>query len=123
MTDPATDPTAATPPIDPTGETSPPTTVDLGRRRFFRAFAGELVQTAATMVGAAQALQQVSAEAASAILNPGATEAPAPAMDDTAFRGDRTDLVGQRAREVDLEFERRVGLALGERRMHRAGDA
>lgn len=43
---------------------------DLGRRRFFRAFAGELFQTAATVAGAAQALQRASAEAAGAILNP-----------------------------------------------------
>ena len=46
------------------------TGVDLGRRRFFRAFAGELINTAATVAGAAQALQQASAEAAGAILNP-----------------------------------------------------
>ena len=44
--------------------------VDLGRRRFFRAFAGELIQTAATVAGAAQVLQRASAEAASVILNP-----------------------------------------------------
>jgi methylthioribose-1-phosphate isomerase len=44
--------------------------VDLGRRGFFRAFAGELFQTAATVAGAAQALQRASAEAASAILDP-----------------------------------------------------
>ncbi|MFL5675700.1 MAG: S-methyl-5-thioribose-1-phosphate isomerase [Chloroflexota bacterium] len=92
MTDPAPDPSAATPPTDAAAESAPasvaaaePASVpasgdsaDLGRRRFFRAFAGEIVQTAATMVGAAQALQQISAEAAGAILNPGATETPAP---------------------------------------------
>lgn len=44
--------------------------VDLGRRRFFRQFAGELVNTAASMVGAAQAIQRTSAEMASAILDP-----------------------------------------------------
>ena len=44
--------------------------MDLGRRRFFRQFAGELVQTAATMAGAAQALQRASAEAAAGILDP-----------------------------------------------------
>jgi methylthioribose-1-phosphate isomerase len=44
--------------------------VDLGRRGFFRAFAGEIFQTAATVAGAAQALQRASAEAAGAILNP-----------------------------------------------------
>jgi methylthioribose-1-phosphate isomerase len=47
--------------------------VDLGRRGFFRAFAGELFQTAATVAGAAQALQRASAEAASAILDPAAS--------------------------------------------------
>ena len=41
---------------------------DLGRRRFFRQFAGELIQGAASVVGAAQVLQRASAEAASAIL-------------------------------------------------------
>jgi methylthioribose-1-phosphate isomerase len=49
--------------------------VDLGRRGFFRAFAGELFQTAATVAGAAQALQRASAEAASAILDPDAAGA------------------------------------------------
>ena len=46
--------------------------VDLARRRFFRQFAGELIQTAATVAGAAQALQRASAEAAGAILDPAA---------------------------------------------------
>jgi methylthioribose-1-phosphate isomerase len=44
--------------------------VDLGRRRFFRQFAGDIIQTAATMAGAAQALQRASAEAAGALLDP-----------------------------------------------------
>ncbi len=43
---------------------------ELGRRRFFRQFAGDLFQSAATVVGAAQALQRASAEAAGAILDP-----------------------------------------------------
>jgi methylthioribose-1-phosphate isomerase len=43
---------------------------DLGRRRFFRQFAGDLFHGAAGVVGAAQMLQRASAEAASAILNP-----------------------------------------------------
>ena len=56
----------------------------MGRRRFFRAFAGELIQTAATVAGAAQALQQASAEAASVILNPeGAARLLGPGGDDT----------------------------------------
>ena len=64
---------AATPaPASPAAPAPLPagTGVDLGRRRFFRAFAGELINTAATVAGAAQALQQASAEAAGAILNP-----------------------------------------------------
>ena len=44
---------------------------DLGRRRFFRQFAGEVFHGAAGVVGAAQALQRASAEAAGAILDPG----------------------------------------------------
>ena len=55
---------------------------DLGRRRFFRQFAGELIQGAASVVGAAQVLQRVSAEAASAILDP--DEAGAAATDTAA---------------------------------------
>jgi methylthioribose-1-phosphate isomerase len=88
------------------GEPTPPTTTpdgavvttpaDLGRRRFFRAFAGELIQTAATVAGAAQALQRASAEAASAILDPDAEPsgvsvpagASGPAGFRTAFRED-----------------------------------
>ncbi len=48
-------------------EVDPP---NLARRRFFRQFAGEIFQTAATVAGAAQALQRASAEAAGAILDP-----------------------------------------------------
>jgi methylthioribose-1-phosphate isomerase len=43
---------------------------DAGRRQFFRQFAGEVFQSAATVVGAAQALQRMSADAAGAILDP-----------------------------------------------------
>jgi methylthioribose-1-phosphate isomerase len=67
LTEPAGDPvTIPPPPQDPAASA----TADLGRRRFFRAFAGELIQTAATVAGAAQALQRASADAASAILDP-----------------------------------------------------
>ena len=76
---PAPAPTSA-----PAGPAAAPASVDMGRRRFFRAFAGELIQTAATMAGAAQALQQASADAASAILNPeGAAGLLGPAGDAT----------------------------------------
>jgi methylthioribose-1-phosphate isomerase len=60
---------------------------DVGRRRFFRAFAGELIQTAATVAGAAQALQRASAEAASAILDPATDEDGQPAPDTGAGIG------------------------------------
>jgi len=79
---PAVDPAAA---ADPAGAPAPSAgdvvagavespvegeTTNLARRRFFRQFAGELFQTAATVAGAAQALQRASAEAAGAILDP-----------------------------------------------------
>ena len=55
-------------PVDSSG-------TNLARRRFFREFAGELFQTAATVAGAAQAIQRASAEAAGAILDPVGTAA------------------------------------------------
>ena len=58
---------------DPDAVTTPgadPDAADLGRRRFFRQFAGDLIHGAAGALGAAQALQRASAEAASAILDP-----------------------------------------------------
>ena len=67
MTDQSSDPKAAQAP-------PAPASAEIGRRRFFRAFAGELFQTAATLTGAAQALQQASAQAAGAILNPADAE-------------------------------------------------
>ena len=75
--DPGGTPAAAAPLAapPPTGLARPPAPpVDFGRRRFFRAFAGELIHTAATVAGAASALQQASAEAAGAILNPAGAE-------------------------------------------------
>ena len=62
-TDDRTDPPAAP-------ETPAADGADLARRRFFRQFAGELFHGAAGVVGAAQALQRASAEAAGAILSP-----------------------------------------------------
>ena len=54
---------------------TPSDDADLGRRRFFRQFAGDMVNTAATVIGAAQALQRASAEAAGALLDPDGTAA------------------------------------------------
>jgi methylthioribose-1-phosphate isomerase len=62
---------------------------DLARRRFFRQFAGDVFHGAATVVGAAQALQRASAEAASAILDPvsyTAVDAPVAPVRPTGFR-------------------------------------
>ncbi|HEX2755995.1 MAG TPA: S-methyl-5-thioribose-1-phosphate isomerase [Candidatus Limnocylindrales bacterium] len=58
--------------VEPAADGDP---TNLARRRFFRQFAGELIQTAATVAGAAQALQRASAEAAGAILDPVAAAA------------------------------------------------
>ena len=119
MTDPSGDPTrdaapssnagavpSTPPPADPNPMTGTPDTrdVDVGRRGFFRAFAGELFQTAATVAGAAQALQRASAEAASAILDPDAmaglagggavaSKAPPPHGFRTPFREDDGALI------------------------------
>ena len=58
---------AATPPDDAAEAMDP---AIAARRRFFRQFASDLFQGAATVVGAAQVLQRASAEAAGAILDP-----------------------------------------------------
>lgn len=73
MADPTTrlDPNDAAGPDPAAGQPEPTEGgADLGRRRFFRQFAGELATGAATMLGAAQALQRTSAEMASTILDP-----------------------------------------------------
>jgi methylthioribose-1-phosphate isomerase len=69
----ATETSAASPPaapIAPEPEPDAGSTTNLARRRFFRQFAGDILQTAATVAGAAQAIQRASAEAAGAILDP-----------------------------------------------------
>jgi methylthioribose-1-phosphate isomerase len=99
-----------TPPADPTTAdvpAGPGDDVDLGRRRFFRQFAGELANTAATMVGAAQAIQRTSAELAGSILDPakhpldeiGGVDAAGAAGFRTSFRSDPGQIrfVDQRA--------------------------
>lgn len=66
---------------------SPDEGANLARRRFFRQFAGDVFQGAATVVGAAQALQRASAEAANAILDPSSySPADAPIGPPTGFR-------------------------------------
>ena len=72
---------------------TPAAGADMGRRRFFRAFGVELINTAATVAGAAQALQQASAEAAGAILNPEGAAARLGAATDPATFGGATTTV------------------------------
>ncbi len=81
---------------------------DLDRRRFFRSFASDLISTAATVVGTAQALQRTSAEAARVLLggetasaglaSRPAPDAGAPSGFRSAFRwdGPKLYLVDQR---------------------------
>jgi methylthioribose-1-phosphate isomerase len=57
-------------PSDPAAPAAPDPEVDLGRRRFFRQFAAEVIQTAATAAGAAGALQRAATDAAGTLLNP-----------------------------------------------------
>ncbi len=80
------DEASALPPEDaPTADATPspadvgsasaadPPVADAGRRRFFRDFAGEMIQTAASVVGAASVLQRSSLAAATALLDPEGT--------------------------------------------------
>jgi methylthioribose-1-phosphate isomerase len=61
---------ANAPGAEPANVPESASTTNLARRRFFRQFAGDILQTAATVAGAAQAIQRASAEAAGAILDP-----------------------------------------------------
>jgi methylthioribose-1-phosphate isomerase len=64
------DPTVPPPTEAAAGAPDPLEGADAGRRRFFRQFAGDVVQAAATVVGTAAALRESSAAAAQAILDP-----------------------------------------------------
>ncbi len=75
----------------PAAGADPNAGADLARRRFFRQFAGDVASTAATVIGAAQALQRTSAELAGAILDPtraalgeGSVATAVPVMEPTA---------------------------------------
>jgi methylthioribose-1-phosphate isomerase len=98
------------------GSPGPTDAVDLDRRRFFRHFASDLIQTAATVVGAASAIQRTTAEAASAILDPAGAaartavdgEAVPSAVFRTAFRmGDESLILVDQRRlpEAVVEYE------------------
>ena len=101
---PASPPAPVAPVVPGASPAAPDAGPDLGRRKFFRQFAGEIATTAATVMGAAQALQRTSAELAGAILDPTQLEdtpAPAPAglagagspVFRTAFRVERASIV------------------------------
>jgi methylthioribose-1-phosphate isomerase len=91
---------------------------DLERRRFFRRFAGEMVGAAATVVGAAQALQRSSAEAAAAILDPerGAA-ALAGQLPPDEVRSGATEAIGFRTPFRFADDERRVLLVVDQREL------
>ena len=109
-----------------------PDAADAGRRRFFRQFAGELIHGAAGVIGAAQALQHASAEAASAILDPAsaavgaaaavsAAEPAAPTGFHAAFREDHGVLhivdqrqLPERLEEFDARSAAEVSYAIKE---------
>ena len=129
---PQTEPSAAIPTPEasasaPGTASRPAADVDLGRRGFFRAFAGELFHTAATVAGAAQALQRASAEAASAILDPASAAGILGPAEDPAADG-REGPSGFRTpfREDDgvllLIDQRRLPDALVEHPCRSAGD-
>jgi methylthioribose-1-phosphate isomerase len=71
----ATTPADAVEPDRATVTPSAPAAEQLARRRFFRQFAGEVVHSAATVVGMAGALQRQSMEAATSILGPSGVDA------------------------------------------------
>jgi methylthioribose-1-phosphate isomerase len=113
---------------DPRPEADPPAPAeggaDLGRRRFFRQFAGDVLHGAAGVVGAAQAIQRMSAEAAGAILDPSslgldgvATPAVAPAP--TGFRTPFREGAGV----VYIVDQRQLPDALVEYEAHSAAEA
>ncbi len=120
MTDPIDDRTSRTDPLRPSGDGA-----DLARRRFFRQFAGDLFHGAAGVVGAAQALQRASAEAAGAILDPGsvalgdAAAVPAVPSAPTGFRTPFRETPGV----LHLVDQRKLPDVLEEYRVRSASEA
>ena len=108
-----------------------PAGVDLGRRRFFRQFAAEVIGAAAQVAGVATALQQSSAEAAGALLDPpgaasrfsGSNGTVATPVFRTAFRWetDRVVVIDQRRLpESIVEVEARTAAEVGQLMRERA---
>ena len=80
--DAASAPAASAPAGSAPAGSAPAGGANLERRRFFRSFAGELMTGAATIVGAAQAMQRSSAEVAQTLL--GGEAAGSRALDESA---------------------------------------
>ena len=120
MTDPIDDRSPQPDPVVPSGDGA-----DLARRRFFRQFAGDLFHGAAGVVGAAQALQRVSAEAAGAILDPssvaigGAAAVPVVPSAPTGFRTPFRETPGV----LHLVDQRKLPDVLEEYRVRSASEA
>jgi methylthioribose-1-phosphate isomerase len=96
-------------------ESQPERRPDLQRRLFFRRFAGEVITAATSVMGAAQALQQQSADAARDMLVAGGAVTVVPSGFRTAFRWEE-DV----CRVVD---QRRLPGAIVELEIRGAGDA
>jgi methylthioribose-1-phosphate isomerase len=112
--EPPPEPQADRPP-EPQPESPPEPRPDLQRRLFFRRFAGEVITAATSVMGAAQALQQQSADAARDMLVAGGAVTVLPSGFRTAFRWEE-DV----CRVVD---QRRLPGALAELEIRGAGDA
>jgi len=89
----------------------------LARRRFFRQFAGELIQTAATVAGAAQALQRASAEAAGAILDPAGAALRGEAAEDDDAAAARAEAARPIGFRTPFREDRGLLLLIDQRRL------
>lgn len=122
-------PTSPEAPVETeTGLPSPEGPVaDEGRRRFFRNFAGEMLQTAASVVGAASVLQRSSLAAATALLDPEGTAdaiaAGADAAGTTRPSGFRTAFRFATDEQLVIIDQRRIPEALVEYEVRSAGHA
>ena len=100
---------------------------DAGRRRFFRDFAGEMLNTAASVVGAASVLQRSSLAAATALLDPdGTAEAIAANAGAAGFErptGFRTAFRFVADDRLVVVDQRRIPEALAEYEIRSAGHA
>jgi methylthioribose-1-phosphate isomerase len=90
-------------PAGATDGSTEPVEIDIGRRRFFRQLAADVFQATATVVGAANALQQTSIQAASAILDPEAGADSIAAATEPAATGPRPPTGFRTAFRIDQD--------------------